>query len=244
MELPRIIVKNVTKSFEINKKGFSDLFRHKPPKRLVALDDISFTVSKGEVVSIIGANGSGKTTLLRIIAGVYQPSSGTVQVNGRLAPILHIGTGFNNELGAYDNIVISGMLLGLPKKDISQRIKSVLEFADLEEFSDMRLKHYSYGMRARLAFSTAMQIDPDILLLDEILSVGDRAFKKKSQDVFLSYKEKGKTILFTSHSREPHLKVSNRVILLDKGKIVMIGKPEEVLERYQEIRDKKKAKID
>jgi len=175
-------VKNVSKTFKIEKlRGISGITKSSvnTNKTLVALDDVSFQIQKGEVLSIIGLNGSGKTTLLRIIAGVYLPDKGSVQVNGSLSPLMQLGAGFQNDLNARENIIMNGMLLGLSKNQIESKVDSVIEYAELEKFTKMQIKHYSSGMRARLAFATAMQINPDILLVDEILSVGDKDFRKK-----------------------------------------------------------------
>jgi len=178
-------VNNVSKSFKLDtKQGIWKLIKKttnsKQQKSILALDSISFTVPKGEVLSIIGLNGSGKSTLLRTIAGVYKPDSGYVKVNGSLSPLMQLGAGFQLELNAIENIVMNGMLLGMPKPDIEDKVENILEFAELERFSNMKLKHYSSGMKSRLAFATAIQIDPDILLVDEILAVGDKDFQKKS----------------------------------------------------------------
>ena len=234
-----VTVENVSKIFNLNKqKTVSSILKssHKySDKKLVALDGISFTVSKGEMLGIIGLNGSGKTTLLRIIAGIYKSDSGSVNVKGRLAPLLHIGTGFHNELTASENIIISGLLLGMSKSEIKNRVNDIIEFAELQEFSEMKLKHYSSCMRARLAFSVAIQIDPDVLLVDEILSVGDITFRKKSFNAFLSFKEKGKTILYTTHNLEMLPKLCDRVLLIHCGKLIKIGEPNEVIQKYMEI---------
>jgi len=235
-----IDVKNISKTFEINpQKGILKIIKNKikriPKKSFTALQDISFSVNSGEVVGLIGLNGSGKTTLLRIISGIYQPDSGSVTVKGRLSPLLQLGTGFQEELDAKDNIIMSGMLLGISKKDIQNKVDSIIEFAELEKFAKMKLKHYSSGMRARLAFTTALQINPDILLVDEILSVGDKNFSKKSYEAFLSFKKNQKTIFYATHDLQRLEEFSDRVILINKGKIVMIGKPSEVLEQYNNI---------
>ncbi len=232
-------VENVSKTFKLEKpRGIFNIAKSglNASKTLVALDDVSFQIQKGEVLSIIGLNGSGKTTLLRIIAGVYRPDKGSVQVNGTLSPLMQLGAGFQNDLNARENIIMNGMLLGLSKHEIESRVDSVIEYAELEKFSNMQIKHYSSGMRARLAFATAMQINPDILLVDEILSVGDKDFRKKSYESFLSFKKDKKTILHATHSLEKIPELSDRVLLLDKGKNVMIGKPEEVIKKYQEIK--------
>ncbi len=237
---PDVIVENITKTFDLKKpSGVSSLLEKsthsKLNGRLVALDNISFSVNRGEMFGIIGTNGSGKTTLLRIISGIYHPDKGNVQVNGRLAPLLQIGTGFHNELIASENIVLSGMLSGMTKNDIKGKIDDVIEFAELEEFANMKLKYYSSGMRARLAFATALQINPEILLVDEILSVGDMAFREKSYKAFLSFKESGKTILYSTHNLNILPKLCDRVLLIHNGKMIMIGKSDEVIEKYKEM---------
>ncbi len=242
MEEPRIKVTDISKSFRWDSNKISNIFSKKKRKKIAAVKNVSFDVKQGEILGIVGANGSGKTTLLRIISGIYQPDSGKVEINGKLAPILQLGTGFNSELNAIDNITISAMLMGFSKKEIKNKTRKILDFADLNEFTDLKLIHYSSGMRARLAFSIAMQVDPDILLLDEILSVGDIVFKKKSFESFLSFKEKGKTIVFTSHNLQTHLNISSRVLVMDKGKLVMIGEPKEAIDEYKKIIDKRGKK--
>ena len=203
--------------------------------QLVALDNISLEIFSGETVALIGLNGSGKTTLLRIISGIYKPDSGDIKVNGRLAPLLQIGSGFNGELDAIDNIKIYGMLLGFSKKEIEGKIDHILDFAGLEKFSKMKIKNYSSGMKARLGFATAFQIDPDILLVDEVLAVGDETFRQKSLDEFDKFRKKGKTIVFTSHNLNWILQLADRVVLLSEGKIVNIGPPKNILEEYKKI---------
>jgi len=215
-------LENVVKIFNKNegKTIFGKLKGIKNNSLFKAIDNVSFNVNKGEMFGIIGKNGSGKTTLLRIIAGIYKPEQGKVKINGRIAPLLQIGVGFYNELVAKDNIILYGMLLGLKKSEITKRVKDIINFAELNDFEDMKLKHYSSGMRARLAFATAMQVEPDILLVDEILSVGDLPFREKSFNAFLSFKKEGKTILYTSHNLTMLAKLCDRVLLLDKGKII------------------------
>jgi len=235
-----LVVENISKSFKLKKPGqkFSKQSRINKGGKFIALDKISFSVSKGEMLGIIGKNGSGKTTLLRIIAGIYEPDEGTITVKGKLAPLLHIGTGFNNELTSSDNIIMAGMLGGISKSEMKKRIPEIIEFAELEDFVGLKLKHYSTGMRARLAFATALQINPDILLVDEILSVGDIGFKEKSYKAFLSFKERGKTIVYSSHNLGALPELCDRVILLQKGKVVMIDNPARVIEKYKEISKK------
>lgn len=236
-----IKVENVTKTFKINKKRrlnqILKITNKQDPNnyRIVALDKISFTINKGETIGLIGLNGSGKTTLLRLISGIYPPDSGSINVIGQLAPLLQIGTGFNNDLDAEENIIMYGMLLGLTKFEIKAKINKIIEFAELEKFRNMKLKDFSTGMRARLGFSTALEINPDILLVDEVLSVGDAIFREKSFQAFLSFKKNHKTIVYTTHNLKMVSELSDRVILIDHGKIVKIGKPNEVIPVYQEI---------
>lgn len=238
-----IVLKNITKHFsKIDQKGIFDVLRNKGPleskdtqNEITALDDISFTVKKGQVIGIIGLNGGGKTTLLRMISGILQPDSGTIKVTGKISPLLQLGVGFHEELIASENIVMFGMLLGMTKNEIKQKVDKIIEFAGLQQFQLMKLKHYSAGMRVRLAFSTALEIDPDILLVDEVLSVGDEIFRKKSFDAFTSFKKKGKTILYTTHNITIMTRLSDRVLLIHQGKLVMDGEPRTVLEKYKEI---------
>jgi len=237
-----IIVENISKSFKLKRKksvfyrrlnNFAEKIARQDT--LQSLKDISFTVAKGEMLGIIGLNGSGKTTLLRTIAGIYNPDSGHVSVNGMMAPLLQIGTGFHHELNAEENIIMYGVLLGMTKKEITKKIPQILEFAELEDFADMKLKHFSSGMRARLGFGTALQIDPDIMLVDEILAVGDAAFRKKSSEAFIQFKEKKKTILYSTHNLGVVSELSDRILLIDKGSLVTIGNPDEVIQKYREI---------
>lgn len=212
------------------------LSKSKNNKSFHALLDVSFSIKKGEVFGIIGTNGSGKTTLLRIICGIYKPDKGHVEVKGRLSQLMEIGAGFQKELAAKENIIINGMLLGLSKSQIERKVESIIEYADLKKFTNLILKHYSSGMKARLAFATAMQINPDILIVDEIMSVGDKNFRKKSYETFLSFKKKNKTIIMATHSLGNLSQICDRVLLLNKGKNIIVGKPEDVLKKYQEIK--------
>ncbi len=232
-----IEVKNLTKVFIVVKRTATLSLVKKTfnNSKLKALDNITFSVEEGEMIGIIGRNGSGKTTLLRMIAGIYQPDGGSVSVRGKLAPVLQIGTGFNKELDAKENVMLYGLLLGLSKNEINKKFSKIVEFAELDRFSNMKLKHYSTGMRARLAFSTALEIDPDILLVDEILSVGDQSFKEKSFEAFLKFKEMKKTILYTSHNVKKMPTLCDRVLLLDHGRLIAIGNPKETIEKYQHL---------
>jgi len=240
MEDIAISVNKVSKIFKLDKplsvSKIVNQSSNNQNKILEALNEITFTVHKGEVLGIIGLNGSGKTTLLRVIAGVYKPTSGYVEVNGRLSPLLQLGTGFQGDLDARDNIIMNGMLLGISKSDITKKVENIIRYAELEKFVNMKLKHYSTGMKARLAFATAMQIDPDILLVDEVLAVGDKDFQKKSYETFLSFRKNKKTILHATHNLDKLSEFSDRVLLLDKGKIVIIGNPDEVIRKYHDVK--------
>lgn len=232
-----VSVQNLTKTFDFKKSSKATNVKEKTTgvseNKFVVLDNVSFDVLPGEILGIIGLNGSGKTTLLRTISGIYQPDSGRVLLNGRLAPLLHIGTGFHGELTSSENILLSGLLYGLSKEEIEEKTDSIIEFAELEEFVNMKLKQYSSGMRARLAFSLAMQIDPDIVLVDEILSVGDIAFREKSYKAFLSFKEKKKTIIYATHILATLPELCTNVLVLDHGKIMFLGDPKEAIKIYR-----------
>ena len=243
MDQIAVQVENISKTFTIQKpRGISGLLMKSNPNKyrtFLALDGVSFTVKKGEVLGIIGLNGSGKTTLLRIIAGVYKPTMGQVQVNGRLSPLLQLATGFEKELSAKENIIMNGLLLGVSKSFIQSKIEEIIQYAELEKFSEMKLKHYSSGMRARLGFSIAMQVNPEILLVDEIMSVGDKDFRKKSFETFLSLKKENKTILHATHNIEVLRDFTDKVLLLHKGKMIMLDEPNEVIKKYNSIKPTK-----
>ena len=239
MENDAIIVSNVSKTFKINTpQSISSLIKKLTSKSysIAALDGISFSVKKGEVLGLIGYNGSGKSTLLRAIAGIYKPTSGNISINGSISPLMQLGAGFQGDLNARDNIIMNAMLFGLPKSKIEGKIQSIIQYAELEEFSNMKLKDFSTGMRARLAFSTALQIDSDILLVDEILSVGDKDFQKKSYETFLAMTNDNKTIIHATHNLNKISEFSDRILLLHKGKLVVIGEPNEVIKKYQELK--------
>jgi len=239
-----IELKNVTKTFQFSSPSSNSNFLsgfnfRKPKKTVIALNDVSFSVEKGEILGIIGLNGSGKSTLLQTVAGLYLPDSGFVGVNGTLAPVLTIGAGFNQELLPSENIVLYGMLLGFSKSSIKEKIDKILQFAEIEQFSSMKLKHFSAGMKSRLAVSTIFQLDSDILLLDEILAVGDINFRQKCIDSFDSFIKNGKTILHATHSINTLTQFCDRVLLLNKGEVILVDKPDVVIKKYQEISLKK-----
>jgi len=234
-------VNNVSKRFEIPhlkintlRGAFVNLFQKQSYEKFDALKDISFSVKKGEFFSIIGKNGSGKSTLLKIIAGIYTPDKGEVKVHCPLSPMLELGIGFNPELSGRDNVFVNGLVLGLSKKEISDKFKDIVAFAGLERFIDQRLKNYSSGMAARLAFSVMIHSDKDFLLIDEVLAVGDTEFQAKCTEYFIKAISEGKTIVFVSHGLDPVQQYSNRVMLLHKGEILEIGEPQKVIQTYLE----------
>ncbi|MGI6084171.1 MAG: ABC transporter ATP-binding protein [Acetivibrionales bacterium] len=197
-----------------------------------ALKNVSFNVSKGEVVGIIGKNGAGKSTLLKIISGILKPTEGSVKCSGSIVPMLELGSGFDHDLTGRENIFLNGAILGYSKVFLENRFEEILDFSELGRFIDVPIRNYSSGMLMRLAFSIATVVNPDILIVDEILAVGDAAFQEKSKARMMELMGGGTTVLFVSHNLEHILEICNRVIWLDSGKIKMIGKTEEVCERY------------
>ena len=200
-----------------------------------ALRDINFEVGQGEFFGIVGRNGSGKSTLLKCLAGIYGVSAGQMFRRGRLATFIELGVGFNPDLAAYDNVVLNGTMMGLPAAEARARYRRIIEFAELEEFQELKLKNYSSGMHVRLAFSVAIEVDADILLIDEVLAVGDAAFQQKCFDVFNRLRDEGRTILFVTHDMSSVSRFCHRAMLLDHGEMVAIGDPEEVGARYLDL---------
>lgn len=200
-----------------------------------ALNDISFDVRPGEFFGIAGRNGSGKSTLLKCLAGIYGVDSGRIWMNGRLSPFIELGVGFNQDLAARDNVVLNGIMMGLSPREARARYDAVIDFAELREFEELKLKNYSSGMYVRLAFSVAIQVDADILLVDEVLAVGDAAFAQKCFDVFNRMRDDGRTIVFVTHDMGTLNRFCHRALLLEKGSIVHLGEPHEVADRYLEI---------
>ena len=210
-------------------------FRRVEVDELEALRDINFEIGKGEFFGIVGRNGSGKSTLLKLIAGIYRADGGQIDVRGRISPFIELGVGFHPELAARDNIVINCALLGLTRAEALRRFDRIIEFADLERFVDLKLKNYSSGMQVRLAFSTAIQVDADILLLDEVLAVGDSKFQEKCFEVFRKMKQEGRTIVLVTHNTDIVQRFCDRAMVIHAGDIVAIGKPGEVIEAYTEM---------
>ena len=197
-----------------------------------ALENINFEVKDGEVVGIIGKNGAGKSTTLGLIAGVMKPTFGNVEVKGRIAPLLELGAGFHHDLTVRENIVLNGILLGMSKKNILEKVDDIIKFSELEEFIDQPIRMYSSGMLSRLGFSIAIQTNPDILLIDEVLSVGDKNFQKKCADKIAEFKNKGITIVFVSHDVSTVEKICDKVIWIENHKIRLIGSTSDVIKEY------------
>ena len=200
-----------------------------------ALQDISFSVEKGERLGILGLNGAGKSTLLKIIAGVYKPTTGTVTRRGKISPLLELGAGFDSQYTGKENIFLYGSVLGYSRKYLEEKFDEIVEFSELEKFIDVPVKNYSSGMRARLGFSIATIADPEILILDEVLSVGDAKFRKKSEKKIMEMFDRGVTVLFVSHSLEQVQRLCDRAVLLEKGRVVAEGAVGDVAEQYMQM---------
>ena len=207
-------------------------FRRMEYRELDALRDVSFDVHSGEFFGIVGQNGSGKSTLLKVLASIYRSDVGTIRMAGRLAPFIELGVGFNLELTARENGVINGVLMGLSKREARRRLDAVLEFAELEDFVELKLKNYSSGMLVRLAFAVMVQADADIMLVDEVLAVGDMAFAQKCMDVFYEKRSAGKTVVLVTHDMGAVQSLCHRAMLMHDGEVQYIGEPEEVAMRY------------
>ena len=209
-------------------------FRRTGVDVLRALEDVSFDVAEGEFFGIVGRNGSGKSTLLKCLAGIYRVDRGGIRLRGRLSTFIELGVGFNPDLAARDNVLINGIMLGLSPKEALRRFDAIIDFAELEEFVDLKLKNYSSGMQVRLAFSVMSHVDADVLLIDEVLAVGDAAFQQKCFDVFNRLKHEGKTILFVTHDMAAVARFCDRAMLLERGRVDVIGPPDEVGARYMQ----------
>lgn len=211
-------------------------FSHKKKKKeyFWALKNINIDIIKGEVVGIVGTNGAGKSTLLKIVSGVYKPTEGSVEVNGKISPMIELGAGFDGELTARENIYLNGAILGYSKDFIDEKFDEIVEFSELKDFLDVPVKNFSSGMTAKLAFSISTVVDPEILIVDEILSVGDIKFQQKSKGKMMSMIKGGTTVLYVSHSLDAIKSICTKVIWLDHGSIVMIGDTKKVCKKYYE----------
>ncbi len=237
-----IILKNVSMKFNLGvekdnslKMIFINLFTPRKKKKkdyFWALKDIDFRINKGDVVGIIGANGAGKSTLLKVVSGVYKPTAGTVEVNGKISPMIELGAGFDLELTARENIYLNGAILGYSKEFLEERFNEIVEFSELKDFLDVPVKNFSSGMVAKLAFSISTIVDPEVLIVDEILSVGDIKFQEKSKNKMMSMIRGGTTVLYVSHSIDSIKELCSKVIWLDHGKIVKIGDAKKICDEY------------
>ena len=239
---PAVVLSHVNKTFRLPLEKAHTLkeralhpFRTRRFDVLHAVDDVSFEIASGEFFGIVGRNGSGKSTLLKCLAGIYQADSGVLDVHGRVSPFIELGVGFNPELTARDNAIINAIMLGLTRKEAEERFKEIVAFAELEEFMDLKLKNYSSGMMVRLAFSVAIQVDADIVLIDEVLAVGDASFQQKCFDQFARLKAAGRTILFVTHDMGSVERFCDRAMLLERGRMVDVGEPSSITRQYNEL---------
>lgn len=218
------------------KQVFVNLFTGNKKKKETfwALKDISFHIDKGEVVGLIGSNGAGKSTLLKVVSGVMKPTEGKVTVNGVISPMIELGAGFDANLTARENIYLNGSILGYSKKFLDEKFESIVDFSELREFLDVPVKNFSSGMTAKLAFSIATIVNPEILIVDEILSVGDIKFQEKSKNKMMEMIKGGTTVLYVSHSLESIKDLCTKVVWIEHGQIVKIGNPKEICDEYYE----------
>lgn len=234
-----IVVDHVSKSFDLPeervdslKQLFVRLGRRGRRRRQHVLDDVSIRINEGEFVGIVGRNGSGKSTLLKLLAGVYYPTRGKVSVRGSLTPFIELGVGFNPQLSGHDNVYLNGALLGFTRAQVDKMYDDIVDFAELHDAMDKKLRNYSSGMQVRLAFSIAIRTNSDILLLDEVLAVGDYAFQQKCFAYFKKLKQKGRTVVLVSHDRAAVEEFCDRAILIEDGKVVADGLPSQIYKRY------------
>ncbi|MCL4808455.1 MAG: ABC transporter ATP-binding protein [Thermoanaerobaculia bacterium] len=204
-----------------------------PSETVSALSDVSFDVRRGETFGVIGANGSGKSTLLKLVAGLFKPTSGTLSVDGKVSALIELGAGFHPEISGRENVVINGVMLGLSRKEIERKLPSIVEFSGLSEFIDEPVKTYSSGMYVRLGFAVAVHVDPEVLVVDEVLAVGDEAFARRCLDTIKEFSARGKTIFFVSHSLALVEELCDRVLYLSGGKVAGLGEPREMLAAYR-----------
>jgi ABC-type polysaccharide/polyol phosphate transport system ATPase subunit len=237
-----ISIEGVSKTFRLPHQQYSTLkervlhpFRSTGYDELHAVKDVTLQIAEGEFFGIVGRNGSGKSTLLKCIAGIYSVDRGRLSIGGRLSPFIELGVGFNMDLTARDNVVINAIMLGLSRRQARARFDEVIAFAELEEFIDLKLKNYSSGMLVRLAFATAIQVDAEILLIDEVLAVGDAAFQQKCFEEFFRLKREGKTIVFVSHDMYSVERFCTRAMLMERGDVIQIGEPREIGRAYHKL---------
>lgn len=251
MEDTAISIKNVGKVFKLPhektgsiKSALISFRKRRTYEEQIALKDISLDIKKGEFFGIVGRNGSGKSTLLKLLAGIYVPTQGSININGSLTPFIELGVGFNPELTGRENVYLNGALLGFSRKQMEGMYKDIVDFAELDRFMDQKLKNYSSGMQVRLAFSIAIRADTDILVLDEVLAVGDAAFQKKCNAVFVELKKKGKTIVLVSHDMNAVKKFCTRVAVIDQGNLKGVYAPSEAAAVYHEINEREESAVE
>ena len=236
---PAIVVDHVSKQFDLSANAFSfktiiiDRFLHRPKHLFTALSDVSFTVAEGETLGLIGANGAGKSTLLSIIAGTIAPTSGHVSTRGTVSSLLELGAGFHPDLTGRENVFLYGSIMGIPRETMKKRFDAIVDFSGLHEFIDQPVRFYSSGMYVRLGFSVAVQVDPDVLLIDEVLAVGDADFQKKCIDKMADFRRMGKSMLIISHDLGTIQAISDRILFLTHGVVTGLGQPEVITEQYK-----------
>ena len=248
MAQPAIKVENVSVLFNLNNEKIDNLkeyfiklvTRKLHYNEFWALEDISFTIEKSDRVGVLGFNGAGKSTLLKVVSGVLKPTKGRVEVHGVIAPMLELGAGFDMNYSGRENIFLYGATMGYPRKYIQERYDEIVKFSELEKFIDVPVKNYSSGMKARLGFAIASAVEPEVLILDEVLSVGDAKFKKKSEQKIISMFDKGVTVLFVSHNTEQVRRICNKAIILDNGRLIAQGEVNEICDKYIELAAEKK----
>jgi ABC-type polysaccharide/polyol phosphate transport system ATPase subunit len=239
---PAVEVRELSKTFRLPHQRYSTLkeralhpFAARSHDSLHALEELSFDVRQGEFFGIVGRNGSGKSTLLKCLAGIYAADAGEIEVVGRLSPFIELGVGFNPDLTARDNVLINAIMLGLTRREARRRFDEIIEFAELGDFVDLKLKNYSSGMSVRLGFSVAIQVDADVILVDEVLAVGDAAFQRKCFEEFERLRGEGRTILFVTHDMSSVERFCDRAMLIEKGRLLEIGAPADIARHYNEV---------
>jgi ABC-type polysaccharide/polyol phosphate transport system ATPase subunit len=245
-----ITVTGISKSFVLPhhqrttlKEHFLHPFDRRTYEMQQALRDVSFSVERGEFFGIIGPNGSGKSTLLKILAGIYTPDAGAVRVDGKISPFIELGVGFNHDLDARDNILVNGTLLGLSRREIEGKFEQIIAFAELERFVDQKLKNYSSGMQVRLAYSIAIQVPFEVLLLDEVIAVGDQRFQQRCYETFDDFRAQQKTIIFVSHDLGSVSRFCDRTLLLKDGVVRAIGPTDDVIQTYVKLEEEPRANV-
>lgn len=237
----RVELNQVTVTFKRGKKirptslatGIKNIFNSKRKVRFKVLDEISFSLYDGDVLGIIGKNGAGKSTLLRVINQVLPPDTGSVSVNGRVSALLSLGAGFLPDLTGRQNIYLNGVFLGLSRKEVDKKFEDIVEFAELEDFIDTKIRYYSSGMKTRLGFSVAVHMEPDILILDEVMSTGDKDFQKKAKKEMMNFMNKASVVIMVNHNTSQLQELCNKCMWIDKGRIIGFDSPEVLIPKYE-----------